>query len=110
MSNKKTTIEAENNDAGISAGGLLGVRAIPIKWEEETVVCDGEPITNYFADVFCGTYTVSPYDRKANLWMMLCGFDSNISTGRYIGSLRDCRASAKNHWSKMIMESLEPKA
>lgn len=28
MSNEKTTIEAESTDAGISAGGLLGVRAV----------------------------------------------------------------------------------
>ena len=107
MNNKNTPTETKNDNDGIAAGELLGVRAVELNWNPETVIAGGEPITNYFADTFAGTYTVAPYDRRKNLWMMQCGFD-RTSKGRHIGSVTVCRAKAEDHWRKNIMASIEP--
>lgn len=103
-------MQNENDIKGQSAldgGTVLGVRAVNLNWDTETVVADGEPITNYFADTFAGTYVVAPYDREKNLWMMQCGFDRTQS-GRHIGSVTVCKAKAEDHWRENIMASIEP--
>lgn len=54
MSNKKTKTESKNTDAGISAGGLLGVRSIKIQLadlkgiEKVVIPSDAIPVTLNF--------------------------------------------------------------
>lgn len=104
MNDNHNNNPTEAKKPAVDGTALLGVRAVPLEWREETANTQEGILINYFAEVFCGEYCVSPYEH--DIWMVT-GVISGIKSDRFFGSIADCQIWASKNWERHILSSVE---
>lgn len=82
----------------------LRIQAKPLFWEDEHTGMGKDHLVNYFAEVFCGEYSICPFE--GDLWMVT-GVISGIKADRHIGTLEECKIWAAKNWEEHILSAIE---